>query len=64
MGNACEFMNEEVKKEFPDIWDDGLSKYSDQYDKAYHHKTESWQFDSDLADFCPAYARLTDHGAT
>lgn len=59
---ACEFSNHEAQKEFPDLWGDGLEKYSDQYNKALGSQ-ESWIFDKDLAAACPSYARLTDHGA-
>lgn len=60
---ACVIAKDEEQKEFPDLWGDGLTELSDEFDKAYHNKVSPDLFDSELADFCPAYARITDHGA-
>jgi hypothetical protein len=61
--HACEFTVQELEKDFPELWGDGLEKYSKQYDEAYHNKAEPWMFDEDLARHCTPYAQFTDHGA-
>ena len=60
---ACRIAADQEAKQYPNLWGNGLTELSEEYETAYKGKAYPGLFDMELADACPPYARLTDHGA-